>query len=315
MKKLERITLVTLLIAVLLWTAAIPCFAEVPPTYWTDYADTDWDGDGTESSPYLITSAAELAGLAKLVNGIPAPTSADTDPTVPKDWMGHANHFNGKYFKLTDDLDLSAHYWIPIGYDFMGGFRRTFCAFEGCFDGNEKEITGLKIDNTLEGAGSMYKKAIGLFGVVGGTGAQTYGSASDNEPASYYANHSYIKDLSVKGTINLKGAPEKGLFAGGLVAAAYSCDITNCSADIDFDLVKQTTESKYECLKVATLCGQVTEGSIIGCSSKGAIDANLSVNAYSDIHFGGIVGDYRAFLSSLTISGCTMIRISRSTHP
>ena len=57
----------------LLSAALLSALAAFPPalaaqTYWTGEADTEFSGEGTEASPYLISSAEELAGLAKRVN-------------------------------------------------------------------------------------------------------------------------------------------------------------------------------------------------------------------------------------------------------
>ena len=42
-------------------------FSDIPEEAWWDgSADTEFAGGGTEDDPYLISSAAELAGLAEL---------------------------------------------------------------------------------------------------------------------------------------------------------------------------------------------------------------------------------------------------------
>ena len=91
-------------------------------------------GTGTENDPYIITTAQELALLATYTNA------------------GNES-YNDKYYKLGNDIDLSAYQsgtgWTPIGND---NYR-----FRGSFDGNEKKITGLYINNP-----SLYEA--GLFG-------------------------------------------------------------------------------------------------------------------------------------------------------
>ena len=68
---------------------------------WDGTVDTDWytnaaDGTGTANKPYEISTAAQLAGLAELVN----------DGTA---------EFSGKTIKLAEDIDLDKREWIPIG--------------------------------------------------------------------------------------------------------------------------------------------------------------------------------------------------------
>ncbi len=107
--------------------------------------DFEWEGQGTEQSPYLIQSEAELLGLAKSVNA--------------------GNSYKDQYFLLTEDLDLSSVCgadldgkivnWEPIGY-------AADITFYGNFDGNDNSISNLYI----EAGTSDYQ---GLFGTISGT--------------------------------------------------------------------------------------------------------------------------------------------------
>ena len=96
--------------------------------------DTTWAGSGTADNPYLITSAAELKGLANQVN--------------------NGNTYSGKYFKLTTDLDMAGKIWRPIGTSETNPFK-------GTFDAQWHKISNYKAydDN----------KVCGLFGFVSGT--------------------------------------------------------------------------------------------------------------------------------------------------
>lgn len=71
------------------------------------------EGSGTQSDPYLIETADELAGLASAVNS------------------GQA--FEGKYFRLNSDLSLNDQAWTPIG--------TQAAPFSGHFDGNAHRIS------------------------------------------------------------------------------------------------------------------------------------------------------------------------------
>ena len=109
-------------------------------------------GSGTSGDPLEITTAAQLAEIATLVNARPNGLELflfnDVDATVN--------------LKLMNDIDLSAYGknydegkgWKPIGKDDPSGR-----AFIGNFDGNGKVITGLYI-NRPEG------KFQGLFGFI-----------------------------------------------------------------------------------------------------------------------------------------------------
>ncbi len=89
-------------------------FAQTPPTtQWSDNATTLWYSDATT---FNISSAQELAGLSELVAA--------------------GNNFAGKTINLTEDIDLAAHLFSPIG-------KTTNVTFSGTFDGN-----GYTINNT-----------------------------------------------------------------------------------------------------------------------------------------------------------------------
>ena len=84
--------------------------------------DADLKGEGTEESPWLIGSEAELRKLAEDVNGGKVET-------------------NGKYFALTADIDMTnSDTFEPIG-------NTSALPFRGTFDGRGHVISGIKIKN------------------------------------------------------------------------------------------------------------------------------------------------------------------------
>ena len=96
--KFRKICLALLLLV----TAALFGFApQAWAENWIDYADTGWydsadEGDGIGYRTYEISTAEELAGLAKLVN------------------EGTEN-FKNQIIRLTADIDLAGKDWTPIG--------------------------------------------------------------------------------------------------------------------------------------------------------------------------------------------------------
>lgn len=70
-----------------------------PPGIWTDHAAAAFaGGSGTAEDPYQIATPQQMAKLAADIN------SGD-----------ESKKHSGEHFKLTADLNLSAHRWIPIG--------------------------------------------------------------------------------------------------------------------------------------------------------------------------------------------------------
>ena len=100
------------------------------------YLMDDLTGEGTEQSPYLITSADDLTLMANNINnGIG--TSA--------------------YYKLTNNIDLNGKEWTPIGYHDSSKGNAT--AFSGTFDGGNYTVSNFVITK----ANTDY---IGFFGLV-----------------------------------------------------------------------------------------------------------------------------------------------------
>ena len=118
------------------------CFASVKGTM-QNMSVMEFDGEGIQSNPYIISSALDLQKLSELVKA------------------GDANYISSVY-KLEADINLSVYGvantsfnsgkgWIPIG--------TKANPFSGTFDGNGYGISGLSInDNNLDNAG--------LFGYV-----------------------------------------------------------------------------------------------------------------------------------------------------
>ena len=103
----------------------------------TLYAQWDkiWDGDGSNSDPYQISNAEKLTALQTQVNE-------------------NGFSYTGKWFRLTNNIDLNNELWTPIGVD-------SLHFFGGSLDGGGKTISGLKVETDRQWAG--------LFGSVRGT--------------------------------------------------------------------------------------------------------------------------------------------------
>lgn len=112
---------------------------------WDGTGDTDWYENNKDATEFFIGTAAELAGLAALVNGTAKDTEGNSIAAV---------NFSRKTIKLTADIDLGNQAWTPIG---NGNIR---FAFFGTFDGNGYTISGLNVPDT---------DAPGLFGCIFGT--------------------------------------------------------------------------------------------------------------------------------------------------
>ena len=136
----------------------------------TLYAQWDaiWVGTGTKSDPYQIPSIDELTKLQEQVNE-------------------NGFSYTGKWFRLTNNIDLNNELWTPIGVD-------SLHSFGGSLDGGGKTISGLKVETN----GAL----AGLFGSVRGT----------------YGVPMTMRDLTLKNG-SVKFTSSGTSCSGGLVAA------------------------------------------------------------------------------------------------
>ena len=202
------------------------------------------DGDGTLADPYQIKTAADMELIAAMVN------SGSSD-------------FTGIYFKLMNDISLSAYSnWSPIGNDLY--------EFRGVFNGNLKKITELTINST-----SSY---VGLFGNVG--------------------RGSVIKDLTIENCNVTSTGAVVGALAGRvrLDAPNQSITIDNCHSSGSVNglsavggLIGMLTQ--YEPATGGDLY------SVIVSNSSSSATVGLS-STYSGVA-GGLIGDVSGGLSMM----------------
>lgn len=114
-----------------------------PSGLWSNNADTDWGSNYAESNEFYISTAAQLAQFAYMVNN-------------------SSKQFSGKTVRLIADIDLSAHYWVPIGV-------KESRAFAGTFDGQGHTVSGTCFTSagSFPSTGNVF---CGLFGVNGAKG-------------------------------------------------------------------------------------------------------------------------------------------------
>ena len=128
-----------------------------------DLIDTVYaGGSGTKDDPWLISTDKQLAKLAHDV------TSGKSKAM-----------FAGKYFRLTQDIDLSQGKWMPIGTWKCNKKDNNDRYFAGKFDGDGHTINNMQIEwvNAKD-----FEASWGLFGRLYGTSASsedTYASVTN----------------------------------------------------------------------------------------------------------------------------------------
>ena len=236
-----------------------------PDGVWTAYATDSFEGgSGTKDDPYKIKTAEQLAKLA-----------ADINSGIGDKEYTHS----GEYFILTDNIDLSAHRWVPIGYYVINEGHQ----FSAYFNGNNKKITGLYVKEERD------DYSAGLFGAVGGITIENViiengyveangqaGILVGNATQAYGCNKQFI-NCTVSGTVKNSSSTEDGRQSGGLVGYNSYGSYENCTADV----------TVIGGGKTGGFAGEDFAGTYKNCIAKGKVSGAWSVGGFAGVLFSG----------------------------
>ena len=228
---------------------------------------TSLQGSGTEEDPFLITSGADLAYIAKVINEAAAVTP----------------NFSGKYFKMTQSIDLNGHN-LNVGTYSGWGTRKGFYGF---LDGNHCTIRGLNnagsLFGTIEG-GAL--KNLSVYGKVDKSSFESAGGV-----VAYVANGGKIENVTsyvtVTGTSTI----------GGVVGNAEN----NASTILNCVNYGNVTGTSWNIGGIAGSGGH----EVIGCVNFGNVHSSGSDNV------GGIAGTTK---NTGTITDCFNYGAISSVH-
>ena len=310
MKVKHKFLNVLLAVCMVLCMTPAPVFAEdnVPASVWTDYAETSFaGGSGSAEDPYQIATAEQLAKLSKDVS--------------------NGTTYEGKFFKLTEDIDLSDHRWVPIGiYQLESSGSVTNDSFRGFIDGNNKTISGLIVDERTD------KNAAGFFGNIlnmyGGTvGAKNLTISNANIYAAEdglnelhagilagtaTANEGYqvvFENITVSGTVKIESTTGSNN-VGGMIGYGSRVKATDCKAENIFvtgasnsgGFIGVDVGSVYENCEVSgTVSGTWAQGGFVGYTSTATLNDSSTQSVFkkcaadveiegSDWRLGGFAG-------------------------
>jgi len=243
------------------------------------------DGSGTATDPYIITTAAQL---------------------------DEARNFLDSHFKLENDIDLTDYLaessagWLPIG--------TNTDPFTGGFDGNNKKITELWIDQTDE-------DYLGLFGRASNATISNLGveiSAAGVSGKDYigsllgYQVGGSITDCCAAGNITATGIHIGGLVgylgSGGNIIDSYAAGDITTTEDFVGGLVGYQDSYSQITTSYATgnVSGASNTGGLVGYqTSDSQITSCHTAGNVSGRHYvGGLVGR-QASDSQITTSYAT----------
>ena len=249
----------------LLATLAIATGAWAQGNVWDGSADTTWYTTNKDETQFTITTPAQLAGLARLVNGVSGASG-----------NGRYNMEN-KTITLGNDIMLNdttgwqdwettapENSWTAIGTS------TTANQFTGTFDGAGYVVGGVYINNS-----SNYQ---GLFGYVGGDGTiKNLGAV-----ASYVKGQQYVGGLVGR---NSGGGTITNSYAAGTVSGP-----SNVGGLVGRNDGGSTITNSYA---AGNVTGTSYVGGLAGSNINGTIANSYATGTVSgaDSPVGGLVGN------------------------
>ena len=248
-------------------------------------------GSGSESDPYLIESAAQLAGLAYNIN--------NNDNYV----------YKGKYFKLMKDIDLASKPWTPVGDNTHFPHLRL--------DGGGKSIINLKVDVSDGYAGLFYwlsgtsstEKSFVRNLTIRNADVKTGG----RDAGVIVGVTSFLDIIDCR----VDGAVTSAYCAGGIVGSGDP-SIINCRADVNVTVNAPAPTSTSRPVSVAAggLIGDISfnndqDNTITNCTVRGTVTVSNHDQSESrnDFHVGGVAG-----LAYANVMDCTSYAEINSTY-
>ena len=232
---------------------------------------------GTKTNPYVIDTKEKFAALSSLSNGFHDPAAiGGSDERV---------NFNGKYFKLGADIDMTGYMADPLN---MEGATIEF-------DGNNKTISNWKIENTKYGG---VFSAVGRNSVVKDLTLDNVDVvAKDNSAVLISSAKSglTVYNVYVKSTCSVEAT--EGKVGAGIVATIID-DVAGESDDVP--PAEETLVKISFCINEASVKAKNTIGGIVGmtngkfgytysyCANTGALEITSTKNQKFIV--GGILG-------------------------
>ncbi len=227
---------------------------------------TSLQGNGTQESPYLISTAKELRYL-----------------------VGNVSKSSGKYYRLTTDITIAENAeWKSIG--------SSEYKFTGHFDGNGHTIQSNLIKNSIFGFTEKRASIRNLIVIANIT----------NEENNYIggivgnANSTTIDNCHYKGTITCTQTTDLRTTGGIVGFANNGSSILNCTS---IGKIDGETISNDKNIRIGGIVGNLmSSGEISNCTNYAEI-AGIKNNSPS--YIGGIVGEINSTSALINITGCT----------
>lgn len=256
----------------------------------TLYAQWDkiWDGDGSNSDPYQISDAEKLTALQTQVNE-------------------NGFSYTGKWFRLTNNIDLNNELWTPIGVDALHSFG-------GSLDGGGKTISGLKVETNGAWAG--------LFGSVRGTygvpmtmrdltlknGSVKFTSSGTSCSGGLVAIVEGETALELRNVVAENLTVSGGIFGSGGLLGRGRVAMTNChnrGGSVTGSYAGGLAGMGYSNLQDHVLAGCTNSAKVVGKRTAGGMTGNEthSYGSYTDCTNSGSISATQGYASGIAAGG------------
>ncbi|MBO4475182.1 MAG: InlB B-repeat-containing protein [Bacteroidales bacterium] len=173
---------------------------------WTPDVSEYWTGDGSKSSPYIISTPEGLNSLAFLVND--------------------GSTFSANYFELGADIDMSGFSpFVSIGTSNIYSFR-------GVFDGKNHRISNLTINAGGNGSSGLfrYTRNAKLSNII-----VSNSSVSGTTNTGAIVGYDYVSDITgcsvENSTITTTYSGSGSCYVGAVAGYSTDASITYCTAE------------------------------------------------------------------------------------
>lgn len=259
---------------------------------WSDFGAYDISWYNKSQTEFQISTPAELAGVAYLVNN-------------------NFTSFSGQTLILKDDINLEDRQWTPIG--------TSNTVFQGNFNGNGHSISGITI-------GEAYKYRRGFWITLRNASVQNL-KITGNIPADNLyvgmiaadAKYSRFKNISVVSQVNFTRTKVSSstdniykYYIGGAVGQSTGCSYQNVDVEscVYFYFGASSGNNVYGgvILNTGGIVGLGEDDGFELCQTKN--DFEIGINGYvasryytrkggSEVNYGGIIGKRNSGFISL----------------
>lgn len=247
-----------------------------------------WAGSGTEAAPYEIPDVGKLTALQMQVNE-------------------NGFSYTGKWFRLTNNIDLNNELWTPIGVDALHSFG-------GSLDGNGMTISGLKVETNGAWAG--------LFGSVRGTygvpmtmrdltlknGSVKFTSSGTSCSGGLVAIVEGETALELRNVVAENLTVSGGIFGSGGLLGRGRVAMTNChnrGGSVTGSYAGGLAGMGYSNLQDHVLAGCTNSAKVVGKRTAGGMTGNEthSYGSYTDCTNSGSISATQGYASGIAAGG------------